>query len=56
VPLQGGYGPTYGATTITVQPQEIIIVGACPVCRVLFFKLNYSLMKFILFLGWLFGR
>lgn len=33
-PLPPGYAPTYGATTITVQPQEIIIVGACPACRV----------------------
>lgn len=33
-PLQTGYAPTYGATTITVHPQEIIIVGACPACRV----------------------
>jgi len=36
-PLQGGFGQSYGATTITVQPQEIIIVGACPVCRVRLF-------------------
>lgn len=28
------YVPSYGATTITVQPHEIIIVGACPACRV----------------------
>jgi hypothetical protein len=33
-PLQTGYAPTYGTTTITVHPQEIIIVGACPACRV----------------------
>jgi hypothetical protein len=37
-PYQGpsapGQAPTYGATTITVHPQEIIIVGACPACRV----------------------
>ncbi|KAJ9589118.1 hypothetical protein L9F63_017577 [Diploptera punctata] len=33
-PLPAGYAPTYGATTITVHPQEIIIVGACPACRV----------------------
>ncbi|XP_046993309.1 brain protein I3 [Schistocerca americana] len=33
-PIQGNYVPTYGATTITVQPQEIIIVGACPACRI----------------------
>jgi len=33
-PIHGGYAPTYGTTTITVHPQEIIIVGACPACRV----------------------
>lgn len=33
-PLQTGYAPSYGTTTITVHPQEIIIVGACPACRV----------------------
>lgn len=31
---QTGFAPTYGTTTITVHPQEIIIVGACPACRV----------------------
>ncbi|XP_075225925.1 membrane protein BRI3 [Lycorma delicatula] len=24
----------YGATTVTIQPQEIIIIGTCPACRV----------------------
>ncbi|XP_069701602.1 membrane protein BRI3 [Periplaneta americana] len=33
-PLPAGYTSTYGATTVTVHPQEIIIVGACPACRV----------------------
>ena len=37
-PLPVGYAPTYGATTITVHPQEIIIVGACPACRVSIYK------------------
>nr|CAD7266305.1 unnamed protein product [Timema shepardi] len=34
-PLPPNYTPSYGATTVTVHPQEIIIVGACPACRVL---------------------
>nr|CAD7402981.1 unnamed protein product [Timema poppensis] len=33
-PLPPNYTPSYGATTVTVHPQEIIIVGACPACRI----------------------
>lgn len=44
-PLQTGYTPTYGATTITVHPQEIIIVGACPACRVGLFHYTVLLYK-----------
>ncbi|CAB3376119.1 Hypothetical predicted protein [Cloeon dipterum] len=47
-PLQGAYCPTYGATAITVQPQEIIIVGACPVCRVGFLEDDFTCLGILL--------
>lgn len=33
-PIPSGYPQNYGATSVTIQPQEIIIIGTCPACRV----------------------